>query len=252
MTPNIIAEVKTRFGLIQVIYHEGVYDVLCDGINRHPSCSSECVMRALANYIQAVDFQWSRKFNTDYNMRYNLNHDLQINPLNKSHAYMIMHRAVSDNNYEKLKEAINGTASNEKVNLYDEKAVSSVKGMIFSSNVKMLDFLLHSQELENRFDVHHDNDIIFRTAIDFDKPEIIKYLLALMEQTNTDYIAHYKEIMIERIKNQNTMEGKNYMKSRFHDYFQMIKHFEARKKIIEKINTPLINDICMDGLAIKA
>jgi hypothetical protein len=251
MLPNIIAEVKTRFGLIQVIHHEDSYDILCDGINRHPSCSSECVMRALANYIQAVDFQWSRKVNLDYNMRYNLNHDLPINSLHKSHAYMIMHRAVSDNNYEKLKEAINGTASNEKVNLYDEKAVSSVKGMIFSSNVKMLDFILHSQELENRFDVHHDNDIIFRTAIDFDKPEIIKYLIALMEETNTDYIHHYKEIMVERIRNQNTMEGKNYMKSRFHEYFQMIRNFDTRKKMMEKMNSPIMDTLCLDSMLIK-
>jgi len=53
---NIIVDVETSLGNITVQKQENgeFYDVFVDDVNRHPNCTSEDVMRALSQYMHAV------------------------------------------------------------------------------------------------------------------------------------------------------------------------------------------------------
>ncbi len=53
---NVIVDVETAFGTILVQKQENgeLYDVFVDNTLKHPNCNSEAVMRALSQYMHAL------------------------------------------------------------------------------------------------------------------------------------------------------------------------------------------------------
>ena len=53
---NVIVDVETAFGTILVQKQENgdLYDVFVSNTLRHPNCDSEAVMRALSQYMHAL------------------------------------------------------------------------------------------------------------------------------------------------------------------------------------------------------
>lgn len=57
MADPVVIEVDTPFGGLTVLRQSSQYEVLVDGVVKHPGCTAEDVIRALGHYLHSASTQ---------------------------------------------------------------------------------------------------------------------------------------------------------------------------------------------------